>query len=62
MNHDATHCLDYKKGICPNSCYRAQLTEEYNNIYYSLPTSWCHFKDTRYCPKWGKKMEVQGDG
>ena len=50
MNHDATHCLDYKK-FCPKSCYRAQLTEELKNSYYPLPVSWAHFKDTKYCPK-----------
>ena len=50
MNHDATHCLDYKKS-CPKSCYRAQLTEELKNIYYPLPTSWANFKGTKECPK-----------
>jgi hypothetical protein len=51
MNHDAAHCLDYKKSSCPKSCYRAQLTEELKNIYYPLPTSWCHYKGTKECPK-----------
>ena len=50
MNHDATHCLDYKNS-CPKSCYRAQLTEELKNIVYPLPVSWCHFKGTKQCPK-----------
>lgn len=62
MNHDAAHCLDYKKDVCPKSCYRAQLTEEYNRCHYSLQTSWCHFKGTRYCPKWRKKEEEKNDG
>ena len=43
MNHDATHCADYKKSKCPKSCYRAQLTEELKHIFYGLPT--------RECPK-----------
>lgn len=55
MNHDATHCLDYKKSVCPKSCYRAQLTEDLQNIDYFLPTSWSNFKGTKMCPKWPKK-------
>ena len=55
MNHDATHCADYKKGSCPKSCYRAQLTEELRNVIgiarYGLPTSWSHFEGTKECPK-----------
>ena len=57
MNHDATHCADYKKGECPKSCYRAQLTEELKHIIYYLPTSWSHFKGTRECPKWPKEVK-----
>ena len=51
MNHDATHCSDYRKGICPETCYRAQLTEELKHIHYELPTSWSHFKGTKMCPE-----------
>ena len=50
MNHDATHCLDYKKS-CPKFCYKAQLTEELKHICYVLPVSWCHFEGTKECPK-----------
>jgi hypothetical protein len=50
MNHDATHCADYRKN-CPKSCYRAQLTEELKHIHYGLPVSWSHFKGTKECPK-----------
>lgn len=57
MNHDATHCADYKKNICPKSCYRAQLTEDFRKIIYLLPISWSHFKGTDYCPKWPKKKK-----
>ena len=57
MNHDATHCADYKKGKCPKLCYRAQLTEELRNIVYGLPTSWAHYKGTNYCPKWPKPQK-----
>ncbi len=51
MNHDATHCSDYKKS-CPKSCYRAQLTADLKKIWhlYRLPTSWSHFKGTKECP------------
>lgn len=55
MNHDATHCADYRCNICPKSCYRAKLTEELRNIPYFLPTSWSHFKGTEECPKWNKE-------
>jgi hypothetical protein len=34
MNHDACHCYDYKKGVCPKKCYRAKLTEELKRIVY----------------------------
>lgn len=50
MNHDATHCLDYKKGKCPATCYRAKLTEELRNIVYWGPVSWSHCRGTLYCP------------
>ena len=52
MNHDATHCLDYKKGVCPASCYRGQLTEDLENrsdLYY-LPISWASFYESQECP------------
>ena len=54
MNHDATHCSDYKKSKCPKSCYRAQLTQElYDNWlrFRGLPMSWTNFKNTEECPK-----------
>lgn len=51
MNHDATHCLDYKRGVCPKSCYRAQLTEDLRKIVYALPTSWAHYKGTKMCER-----------
>lgn len=51
MNHDATHCADYKKGKCLKGCYRAQLTEELRHIVYVLPVSWAHFEGTKECPK-----------
>ena len=57
MNHDASHCLDYKKNQCPKTCYRAKLTEELRNTDYRLPTSWVHFKGTQYCPKRKKEVE-----
>lgn len=50
MNHDATHCSDFKKGKCPKDCYRAELTNELRHICYPLPTSWASFKGTKECP------------
>ena len=60
MNHDATHCADYKKTQCPKSCYRAQLTEELHNIYYPLPVSMAFLKGTKECPI--AKMDGDGNG
>lgn len=56
MNHDATHCADYKSGKCPASCYRAQLTKELKSkdFHYCLPVSWAYFKGTKECPKSAK--------
>ena len=51
MNHDATHCTNYKQSKCPNTCYRAQLTEELKHICSPLPTSWANFEGTKECPK-----------
>ena len=50
MNHDATHCADYNKKLCPKKCYRAELTEELKHIHYFLPISYAHFKGTKECP------------
>ena len=58
MNHDASHCLDYKQS-CPKSCYRAKLTEELKHIDYPLSVSWMHFKDTKERPKCGDEMTFE---
>lgn len=53
MNHDATHCEDYRKYKCPKSCYRAQLTQELRDNQYRflrMPISWASFKGTEECP------------
>lgn len=52
MNHDATHCSDYRVNKCPRTCYRAQLTRDLNkrpDLWY-LTTSWANFKGTKECP------------
>lgn len=52
MNHDATHCADYRNGKCPKKCYRAQLTQELMerpDLDY-LPINWENFKGTNECP------------
>ena len=62
MNHDATHCADYKKD-CPKTCYRAELTADLLKTHYPLPTSWANFEGTDECPKCQKtevrQMEAQ---
>lgn len=49
MNHDATHCLDYKKS-CPKSYYRVQVTEDLKKTFHPLPVSFAHFNGTKECP------------
>ena len=52
MNHDATHCENYKKSKCPKSCYRAQLTQDLRERpdLFFLPVSWANFKGPEECP------------
>ena len=42
MNHDATHCADYKVAKCPKRCYRARLTQDLRGSGYAFPTSLLH--------------------
>ena len=51
MNHGDTHCSDYKKGVCPLTCYRALLTHELYKMNFQRIVSWAHFKDTEECGK-----------
>ena len=53
MNHDATHCDDYRKAKCPKRCYRAQLMQDLRDNWTRfrfLPISWANFKGTKECP------------
>lgn len=55
MNHDATHCADFKVG-CPMTCYRAQLTADLQARWLEfirIPLSWSHFEGTDECKKGG---------
>jgi hypothetical protein len=61
MNHDATHCADYNKNLCPKKCYRAELTEDLSKMPYYLPTSWAHYKGTKECPKFKKESENRNE-
>lgn len=52
MNHDGTHCGDYVKGKCPDTCYRAQMTQDFEDRrgeFVGIPTSWASFKGTPEC-------------
>ena len=59
MNHDACHCSDYNKTVCPKDCYRAQLTQDLRDIWESklhgIPMSFAAFKGTKYCKLEDKK-------
>lgn len=48
MNHDYTHCWDYEKGVCPENCFRAVLTEDLKNWPY--PVAYGKIKGTDACP------------
>lgn len=54
MNHDATHCADYRKSYCPKRCYRAQLTQELRERkargeLLGIPMSFAHLRGTYEC-------------
>lgn len=48
MNHDYAHCMDYVQGVCPLSCFHAELTDDYQK-HCNYPVSWMHFKGTKEC-------------
>ena len=52
MNHDATHCGNYKVNKCPKKCYRAQLTQDLRKRpdLCFVPVIWANFKGTNECP------------
>lgn len=58
MNHDATHCADYKTS-CPRSCYRGELVRDLRRRFYPLPVSWAHLEGTEYCQKEDKTNDRQ---
>ena len=51
MNHDATHCADYRRS-CPKRCWRAQLTEDLlqRPDLERLPVGWAKLRGSEYCP------------
>lgn len=57
MNHNATHCADYQKSKCPQSCYRAQLTEELRRISHPVMAWWANYKGTKECPAWPRRAD-----
>lgn len=61
MNHDATHCADFKKDKCPKRCPLAKLTEELRHIHYDLPVSFAHFGGSKVCPKMKENAYERGD-
>lgn len=48
---DFCHCSDWKKDICPKSCFRAGLTQDYHENGYPYPVSFSNFgSDPDFCP------------
>lgn len=53
IRHDACHCFDYDEAGCPKECYRAQITEEYNELArkgMGFPTTFSCLRGTELCP------------
>ncbi len=48
MNHDVTHCANYKID-CSKECYRAQVTKDLLKNYSNKIVSWAHFEGTDEC-------------
>ena len=46
MNHDYSHCSDYKHGTCPLECFRGMLVRDLESTTY---VSWISFKGTDEC-------------
>ena len=61
MNHDYSHCLDYKES-CPKKCFRAELVRDLKSRkdMVGVPLSWVHFEGTNYCPKVKRKEHETG--
>ena len=51
MNHDYCHCLDYDPTVCPKTCFRAQLVEDYRkrSDMHDIPVTWAKLRNTPYC-------------
>lgn len=59
MNHDYTHCMDFRHN-CPKRCMRAKLVREYEQYGELAPyafglVSWGHFYGTDECLKSDKR-------
>lgn len=65
MNHDASHCSDYKANICPEDCYRAQLTKDlklHGDKFGYRDMSFAKFYGTKFCKlNPGKTWNLKGD-
>ena len=48
MNDDYARCWDYEKGVCPEECFRAKLTDDLKN--WPHPVTYSKFKGTEACP------------
>ena len=54
MNHDMTHCADYRKSLCPQHCFRAMLTQELferkaRGELSGMPMTFAHLRWTDEC-------------
>lgn len=53
VNHDMTHCADYRKSYCPERCFRARLTQELLERHAAGedfgPVCFAHLRGTDEC-------------
>jgi hypothetical protein len=50
MNHDYSHCSDYKRDICPSECFRGKLVQDLINKPWLQYVSFASFKNSSECP------------
>ena len=51
LDHTDFHCSNYNVTRCPQTCYRAQLTEELLSFSkFSGRALWKHYGSTKECP------------
>lgn len=63
MNHDITHCFDFRDDVCPLECRLAKEEREFDGAADCSPVflSFAHYFRTDICPLKGER-DVEEDG